>query len=171
MASEVVALYIHSSCSSRPEDEAPTAMVPVTSVEAVEGMGLRDDPRYFRKPPDAYERKRQVSLIDEGTIWRLEKKFGSIPSAFIKAQIVLAGDLFLPDLLDTKLMFDNQAELTVALARKPCFAMDLISAGLRTAMEGEQQGALARVTVGGHITVGSSVELVGEPALASPSRR
>lgn len=159
MQSRVVNLYVHSSRSSRPEDDKPTAMIPIDAVEAVQETGLREDSRYFRKPPEEYERKRQISLIDKGTLWRLEKQFETIPREFVKAQIVLEGDVFLPDLVGSQLVFDGEAELTISMPRKPCFAMDLIATGVRNAMENGQQGALARVTASGRIVVGSRVDV------------
>jgi len=145
-------------------------MLPLPSVEAVEGRGLREDARYFRRPPEAHERKRQVSLIDEGTIWRLERRFGAIPRAQIKAQIILEGEVFVPSIVGHRLQFGQGAELVVSMERQPCYAMDLIAPGLREAMESGRQGALAVVTRGGQIMVGSSVLVVGRDALAgSPS--
>lgn len=167
METKIAALYVHGPRSTRPEDSEPTPMISVGSVEAVEDMGLREDTRYFRRSPDAHERKRQVSLIDEGTIWRLEQDFGPIPREFIKTQIILEGELFLPGLVGSVLRFDDGPELTVALQRVPCYAMDLIAPGVRAAMEAGQQGALARVTASGRIIVGSSVRISeAEPALA-----
>jgi hypothetical protein len=166
MDTKIAALYVHGPRSTRPEDTNPTAMIPIHSVEAVEGMGLREDTRYFRRPPDAHERKRQVSLIDEGTIWRLEQRFGPISREFIKAQIILEGEIFLPGLVGSVLQLDGGAELTVALERVPCYAMDLIAPGVRAAMEAGQQGALARVTASGRIGVGSPVRITdAAPAL------
>ena len=168
MTATVSALFIHGPQSSLPKDPGPTAMIALDAVHAVEGMGLQEDRRYFRRPPDAHERKRQVSLIDEGTLLRLENRFGLIPRAFVKSQIVLAGDLFLPDMIGTVLRFTSGAELTVAVYRKPCFAMDLISPGLREAMEDGRQGALAKVRVSGVIALGDAVEVLQpatEPAL------
>jgi hypothetical protein len=111
-----------------------------------------------------------VSLIDEGTIWRHERVFGPIERSLIKAQIVLAGDLFLPRLIGRRLVFEGGAELVVSLAREPCFAMDLIAAGLREAMQGGQQGALGQVTRTGVIKVGQRVFL-GAPAEAAQAVR
>jgi MOSC domain-containing protein YiiM len=128
-------------------------------VEAVEGKGLRQDLRYFRRGDPGYNRQRQVSLIDEGTIWRHEAAFGPLDRSLIKAQIILAGDLRLPDLLGATLVFDGGAELTLSLPRKPCFAMDLIAAGLKDAMTEGNQGALARVTRSGVIRPGQRVVL------------
>ena len=154
MLARAANLYVHGLISSRPEDTEPTPMTPIAAVEAVEDMGLREDVRYFRPPPDGTERKRQVSLIDEGTIWRLESQFGPLARENIKAQIIIADEVFLPDLINRVLRFEGGAELTIAMARVPCFAMDLITPGMRDAMRGNQQGALARVTATGRIAVG-----------------
>jgi hypothetical protein len=143
-------------------------MLAMPRVEAVEGLGLRQDRRYYRPADPDRERKRQVSLIDEGTIRRLERRFGPIDRSLIKAQIVLEGDVFLPGMLEAALIFDGGAELTITLARRPCFAMDLIKPGLREAMEADQQGALARVTRTGIIAVGDAVRIL-HPAAVTDS--
>jgi hypothetical protein len=156
----VSGLYVHGPKESRPGDTTPTPMIAVQSVRAVEGMGLEEDPRYFHARRDGRERLRQVSLIDEGTIQRHEQWFGPIERAYIKAQIILAGDVFLPDLLGQRLRFASGAELTLTIYRQPCFEMDLIAAGLREAMQGRQQGALAKVTLTGTIRLGDIVTLV-----------
>jgi hypothetical protein len=163
----VANLYIHGLRSSQEGDTAPTPMLAMRQVEAVEGWGLRQDVRYFRPPDPGRERPRQVSLIDEGTIWRHEAVFGTIDRSAIKAQIILTGDVFLPDLLGAVLTFQGGAELTLCLFRKPCFAMDLIATGLREAMKDGNQGALARVTCSGVIAVGQEVRIV--PATEVPS--
>jgi hypothetical protein len=126
-------------------------------VEAVEGKGIRQDRRYFRQGDPGRERLRQVSLIDEGTIRRHEAVFGPLNRSLIKSQIVLAGDVFLPGLIDATLVFKGGAELCIAVEREPCFAMDLIAPGLREAMKGGHQGALAQVTRTGIIKVGQPV--------------
>jgi len=159
METSVARLFIHGPKSTRPDDVAPTPMAAVGSVEAVEGMGLREDARYFRRTTDAHDRKRQVSLIDEATVWDLERSFGPIPPEFIKAQIVLSGEIHLPSLVGSRLRFEGGSELRISIPRIPCYAMDLIHSGLRLAMEGGRQGALARVTVSGPIVVGQTVSL------------
>lgn len=164
MHSRVVGLYVHGPRGTGPDDVEPTPMMEIGSVEAVEGMGLREDARYFRRPPDSQERKRQVSLIDEGTIWRLECTFGPIPRATIKTQIILEGEVFLPGLIGETLKFGDGAEILVSLTRKPCYAMDLIAAGLRQAMESSQQGALARVTRTGPIVLNDEVSIIQSAA-------
>lgn len=164
LESTVVALYVHGMRSSRPEDTGPTPMLAMPRVEAVEGMGIRQDSRYFRKADPGRGRPRQVSLIDEGTIWRHEADFGPIQRNAIKAQIILEGDVHLPDLLDATLHIGDEAVLTVSKEREPCFAMDLIATGLREAMMGGEQGALARVTSSGLIAVGDRVVI--QPAVA-----
>lgn len=169
MHTTVVGLYIHGLRHTQDGDSAPTPMLAIPRVDAVEGMGLRQDTRYFRPADPGCERPRQVSLIDEGTIWRHEAIFGLIDRSFVKAQIVLGGDLFLPDFPGAVLSFDGGAELTLSFPRKPCEAMDLIHPGLREAMKGGQQGALARVTRTGIIALGAGVELM--PAARQPAQR
>jgi hypothetical protein len=163
----VVNLFIHGPRSSREGDTEPTPMHAIQQVDAVEGCGLRQDERYFRRADPGRERPRQVSLIDEGTIWRHERFFGSIDRSLIKAQIILAGDVFLPDLLSAVLSFEGGAELTVSIHRQPCFAMDLIAFGLREAMQAGHQGALARVTKSGVIAVGQEVQISGQLSAVS----
>lgn len=155
----VVALYIHGDRSSQPEDTKPTPMLSTHEVEAVEGKGLRQDLRYFRRGDPDRGRPRQVSLIDEGTIRRHEAVFGPIDRALVKSQVVLSGDLRMPDMLGATLAFEGGAEVTLSLPRKPCFAMDLIAPGLKEAMSDGNQGALARVTRTGVIRVGQRVFL------------
>jgi hypothetical protein len=155
----VAAIYIHGDRSSRPEDTEPTPMLAVHEVEAVEGRGLRQDRRYFRRGDPGRDRLRQVSLIDEGTIRRHEAAFGPLNRSFIKSQIILSGDIFLPEMIGATLSFEGGAELVLSIPREPCFAMDFIAEGLREAMQGGQQGALARVTRSGIITAGQRVTL------------
>ena len=157
----VANLFIHGMQSSRPEDTRPTPMLAMSRLEAVQDWGIKQDTRYFRPPDPGRERLRQVSLIDEGTIRRHEAIFGPIDRSLIKAQIVVAGDIFLPDLLDSVLVFEGGAELTLSKVREPCFAMDLIAAGLREAMRPRQQGVLARVTRSGIIHMGQKISLRG----------
>lgn len=166
----VAALFIHGDRSSRPEDTAPTPMLSLTEVEAVDGCGLRQDRRYFTAGDPGRERVRQVSLIDEGTIQRHEAKFGPIPWNTIKAQIVLSGDVHLSDLVGATITFESGAELTISRHRDPCFAMDLIATGLREAMQNGEQGALARVTATGIIAVGMAATVVPAGAQVGAAR-
>jgi hypothetical protein len=141
-------------------------MLALPQVEAVEGLGVRQDTRYFRPSDPGRERRRQVSLIDEGTILRHENAFGPINRAFIKAQIVLAGEVYLPGLLRQYLLFADGAELVLTLPRKPCYAMDLIAPGLKNAMEANEQGAMAMVTRSGLIAVGQTVVISHQRAIS-----
>lgn len=158
METRIVALYIHGDISTRPEDTAATPMLAMPSLELVEHRGIRQDRRFFR--PASPARKRQVSLIDEGTIQRHEAEFGPINRAFVKSQVILEGDLRLPDLLGSVLVFAGGAEITLAIGREPCYAMDLIAPGLRSAMEDGEQGALGKVTRSGTISVGDRVSVM-----------
>jgi hypothetical protein len=155
METRIAALYIHGDISTRPEDVAPTPMLAMPSLDLVEHRGIRQDRRFFRPANPA--RKRQVSLIDEGTIQRHEAVFGSINRAFIKSQIILAGDIRLPELLGCVLNFESGAEVSLAVPREPCYAMDLIAQGLREAMQHGEQGALGKVTRSGVVSVGDRV--------------
>jgi hypothetical protein len=155
----VAALFIHGDHSSRPEDGAPTSMLSMQRVEAVTGRGIRQDRRFFRPADIGRDRKRQVSLIDEGTIRRHETRFGPIERRFIKAQIVLEGDVRLPDFIGHVLDFERGPQLVLAIHREPCYAMDFIAPGLKDAMEDGEQGALARVIRDGEIWVGQRVVL------------
>lgn len=159
----VAALFIHGDRSSRPEDHTFTPMLALEQIDAIEGWGVRQDPRYFHRPIEGQDRKRQVSLIDEGTIERHEKSFGPIPRNAVKSQIVLAGVVPLPELIGATLVFDSGAELTISIKREPCFAMDFIADGLRLAMRDGHQGALARVTAGGTIRVHAPVTIIPAP--------
>jgi hypothetical protein len=158
METRITQLYIHGDLSSRPEDTEPTPMLSMTSLELVEHRGIRQDTRFFRRADPS--RKRQVSLIDEGTIQRHEALFGPINRAFIKSQVVLDGDIRLPDLLGATLVFESGAEIVLTIDREPCFAMDLIAMGLQQAMMDGEQGALGKVTRSGIMTVGDRVSIV-----------
>lgn len=158
----VAALYIHGDRSPDSDATGPVPMLAMPSIEAVQGRGIRQDRRYFRPVYEGRERKRQVSLIDEGTIARHESRFGPIDRSYIKAQVILAGDIYLPDLIGLILRFEEGAELLISKDRDPCFQMDLIYPGLRAAMENGQQGALAMVTGTGSISVGQRV-LIARP--------
>lgn len=157
----VAALFLHGPHPSEQGDPAPTPMRAVREAEAVAARGLRGDTRYFRGTRrDGGENLRQVSLIDEGTLARHEERFGPIPWETVKSQIVLAGDLRLPDLLGRQIVFgegEDAAILELTIPRQPCYAMDLIVPGLREAMKEGEQGALARVVRGGPIHVGQAV--------------
>lgn len=133
-------------------------MLAMPSLELVEHRGILQDARFFR-PADP-TRKRQVSLIDEGTIGRHEALFGPINRAFIKSQVVLAGDVRLPDLLGAALVFESGAEIVLSVHREPCFAMNLIAPGLQQAMRDGEQGALGKVTRSGIIAVGDRVTIM-----------
>jgi hypothetical protein len=173
MFTRVVGLYVHSDRSSRPEDTTPMPMLAMPRVDAVTDRGIRQDRRYFRRPDPGRVRPRQVSLIDEGTILRHAERFGPIDRSLVKAQIILEGDVYLPDLLGSRLVFEDGPEFVLSLERDPCFAMDLIAFGLRQAMEGGQQGALARVTADGPIWVGQAVNIEVSsttPAVVEASR-
>jgi hypothetical protein len=166
METRIVGLYIHGDISTRPEDRAPTPMLAMPSLDLVEHRGIKQDRRFFR--PINPGRKRQVSLIDEGTIHRHEAVFGPINRSFIKSQIILAGDLRLPDLLGSVLVFQTGAEITLAIGREPCYAMDLIAPGLRAAMEDGEQGALGKITRSGIISLGDRVSVM--PAIWASER-
>ncbi|MDB5076176.1 MAG: hypothetical protein JWO42_2355, partial [Chloroflexi bacterium] len=108
------------------------------------------------------ENKRQVSLIDEGTLERHFRQFGPFPLEFVKSQILLDGDIQLPDLLGREVVFgegDDAVVLQLTIKRDPCEAMDLIAPGLREAMKDGEQGALARVVRGGRIVLGQKVTI------------
>ena len=157
LSTSVAALFIHGERGTRRGDATPTPMLAVHEVEAVTGWGIRQDARFFRPPDPGRPRVRQVSLIDEGTIGRHEQRFGPIPWRLVKSQMVLKGDIHLPDMIGAVLEFEDGPALTVAIARDPCFAMDLIAPGMKDAMEDGEQGALAQVTRDGLIRVGQSV--------------
>jgi|GEM_PF-516809 hypothetical protein len=159
----VAGLYLHGPRPAVAGDAAPTPMVVVPEVEAIARVGLRGEARHMReRRPDEQESKRQVSLIDAGTLARHAERFGGFPMEFVKSQIVLAGSISLPDLLGHYLVFgaaEDAAVLQLTIRRDPCEAMDLIAPGLRLAMAGGQQGALARVVRGGRIALGQSVTI------------
>jgi hypothetical protein len=157
METRIVGLYIHGDISTRPEDASPTPMLAMPSLELVEHRGIRQDRRFFR--PSNPARKRQVSLIDEGTIARHEAVFGTINRAWIKSQVILEGDIHLPHLLGAVLTFECGAAIELTIAREPCYAMDLIAKGLQEAMKDGEQGALGRVIRSGRIAVGDRVTI------------
>jgi hypothetical protein len=161
MATTVVALFLHGPRASMPGDSEPTPMIAVQEVDAVAAVGLQGEPpRHVRHQPDGRESKRQVSLIDEGTLKRHHERFGQFPVEFVKSQVVLAGDVPLPALLGRALVFgtgDDAAILELTIRRDPCEEMELIAPGLREAMKNGEQGALARVVRGGRIAIGQTV--------------
>ena len=161
LTTTVQAIYLHGPRPTKQGDVEPTPMIAVAEVEALAGRGLRGDTRYLRATRrDGSENLRQVSLIDAGTLARHEARFGTLAWELVKSQIVLAGDLRLPDLLGRRLVFgegDEAAILELTIKRDPCFAMDLIHTGLREAMRDGEQGALARVLHGGPIRVGMAL--------------
>jgi hypothetical protein len=157
----IVALFLHGPRPTMAGDTEPTPMIAVPDAEALAGIGLRGEPpRHVRMHPDGLESKRQVSLIDEGTLRRHYRRFGDFPLAFVKSQVVLAGGLYLPGLLGRQLIFgegDEAVVLELTVRRDPCEAMDLIYPGLREAMKNGEQGALARVVRGGRLATGQTV--------------
>ena len=167
LTTSVRALFLHGPVGHGLHDAAPIPMIAVQSVEAVAGRGLRGDTRFFKPARrGGGESLRQVSLIDEGTMTRHEARFGALPWDAIKAQIFLAGDLRLADLLGSTLVFgegDAAAVLELTIQRQPCEAMEVIAPGLREAMKDGEQGALARVVRGGLLTVGQQVVVHPRP--------
>ena len=155
----IVALYVHGERSSRPEDTEPTPMLSIERAESVPERGIRQDRRFFRPADPGRVRKRQVSLIDEGTIRRHEARFGPFDWRFVKSQIVLSGDVRLSEMIGAVIEFDGGPEMVIALEREPCYAMDLIAPGLKNAMEDGEQGVLAMVTRGGELYRGQSVTI------------
>ncbi|MGH2443478.1 MAG: hypothetical protein ACRDFX_09980 [Chloroflexota bacterium] len=159
----VAAIYIHGDRKSLPVDTDPTPMLSMPQVNAHKGRGLMEDKRYFRPRVEGLIRRRQVSLIDEATIQRHERVFGPIAWNLVKSQIILAGEVPLSQYLGATLSFEDGPDLLLSLEREPCYAMDLIHHGLREAMKGGLQGALALVTSDGPIKVDQRV-LVRIPA-------
>ena len=161
LTTTVVALFLHGPRASMPGDTEPTPMIAVREVDAIAGAGLEGEaPRHFRQRTDGIESKRQISLIDEGTLKRHYERFGEFPVGFVKSQVVLAGEIHLPDLLGRELVFgegDEAVVLELSIRRDPCEEMELITPGLREAMKNGEQGALARVVRGGHLVVGQTV--------------
>jgi hypothetical protein len=164
LTASVLALFVHGPRQTMPGDTEPTPMIGVPEVEALAGLGLQGEPpRHLRRLADGRESKRQVSLIDEGTLRRHRRQFGEFPLAVVKSQVVLEGDLYLPDLLGRLIVFGEApgaAVLELTIRRDPCEAMDLIASGLRRAMQDGEQGALARVVCGGRIVVGQTVKVL-----------
>jgi hypothetical protein len=165
ITTSVRALFLHGPRPSEPSDPAPTPMIAVARTMALTGLGLEGDARYLSATRrNGSENLRQVSLIDEGTLARLIDRFGPFPLEFVKSQIILAGKVRLSEYLGHRVTFgegEDAAILELTIHRQPCFAMDLIRPGLKTAMEGGEQGALARVTRGGLIEVGMPVAVLG----------
>jgi len=165
ITTSVRALFLHGPRPSEPSDPAPTPMIAVARTMALTGLGLEGDDRYLSATRrNGSENLRQVSLIDEGTLARLVERFGPFPFEFVKSQIVLAGEARLSDYLGHRIRFgegDGSAILELTIHRQPCYAMDLIRPGLKAAMEGGEQGALARVRRGGLIEVGMPVTVLG----------
>jgi hypothetical protein len=159
----IAALYVHGPRPSMDGDTAPTPMIAVEYVDAIAGVGLQGVARHMRKPgPTGKENMRQVSMIDVATVARHRARFGDFPMEWVKSQLVLAGDVHLPDYLGREVIVgdgDDSVVLQLTIKRDPCEAMDLISPGLRAAMADGEQGALARVVRGGRITLGQKVTI------------
>lgn len=168
--SHVLALYVHGDRPSRPQDTEPTPMLSVEHVDVVRERGIRQDRRFFRPADPGRVRKRQVSLIDEGTILRHEARFGPFDRRFVKSQVVLSGNVHLPSMIGATLEFEDGPCLVVSLEREPCFAMNLIAPGLQDAMKGGEQGALAIVTEGGRLYLGQPVTIRAPTTVESRRR-
>jgi MOSC domain-containing protein YiiM len=147
--------------------EPGAALQTVEAVEAVEGKGILDEPRYFgRVSRDTGQpARRQITLIEREQIAEHAAGLGlpSISPGAVRSNIETTG-INLISLIGREVEI-GQAVLRLYAARDPCAKMDAICQGLRERMMEQRQGVLAEVVRSGRIAVGDSIR----PCLDRPS--
>ena len=148
----VCSLHLHPEIAGGP-------MRVVKSVEAIQGMGLQGDSRYYgRLARDTNKPSvRQISLIEREQIDTHARALGlkDIPAGAVRANIETDG-LDLVALVGKRLRV-GEAVLLVCEPREPCAKMDAICQGLRDLMRKNKQGVLAQVIESGRITEGDPI--------------
>ena len=150
----VASLHLHPPVGGEPLTSAP-------SIEVVEEMGIRGEPRYFgRRSLVGQPTTRQVSLIEREQIAEHASMLGvaAISPGAVRANIETLGINLVP--LVGKSIQIGTAILYITKPRDPCEKMDRICRGLRKLMEHDKQGVLARVIQSGTIRVGDLIILV-----------
>lgn len=150
----VASLHLH------PEQRG-AAFSTVEEIEVAEGLGIKDNPRYFaRTSRSGGYSKRQVSLIEREQIAEHAVVLGlkSIPPGVVRANIETSG-INLIALIGQQVQI-GEAILFFYEGRTPCEKMDLICPGLRDLMSNNRQGVMAQVIRPGRIRVGDSISTV-----------
>jgi MOSC domain-containing protein YiiM len=134
----------------------------VEEVEAVEGMGLSGDHRYFgRKSKETgLPTRRQVSLIEREQVAEHAQALGigEIAPGLVRSNIETEGVRWV-QLVGNRVQV-GEAVLHIAVPRDPCAKMDAVCQGLRARMMNDQQGVLAEVLRSGKIRVGDAISLL-----------
>jgi MOSC domain-containing protein YiiM len=130
-------------------------MEPVTTARLIAEFGLEGD-----KHASAASR-RQVLIADKEAL----DAVGVTPGT-IKENITVEGlnAMRLPP--GSRVRLGESAVIEIASICEPCFRMDEIRDGLRLELEG-RRGMLATVVAGGAISVGDSITVEQQEALAS----
>src|SRR5438874_709504 len=119
----------------------------VQAVEAVEGKGILDNPRYFARTSKStgQANRRQVSLIEREQIAEHAATLSlrSIPPGAVRSNIETSG-VDLVSLVGREVQIGT-AVLLLYAPRDPCEKMDRICQGLREQMMNNRQGVLAEV--------------------------
>jgi MOSC domain-containing protein YiiM len=153
----VASLHLHPIRGGEP-------MTSATSIEVVEEMGIRGEPRYFgRRSLSGRPGSRQVSLIESEQIAEPAAALGveCISPGGVRANIETFGIKLVP--LVGKSIQIGSAVLLITQPRDPCEKMDRICQGLRKLMENDKQGVLARVVRSGTIRVRDLIRLLTVP--------
>jgi MOSC domain-containing protein YiiM len=150
----VVSLHLHPAESGRP-------LLPVETIEIVEGKGVAGDARYFgRLSRDSGQpSRRQVTLIEREQIAEHAAGLGlpAIAPGAVRSNIETAG-INLIALLGREIEI-GEAVLRLYAPRDPCAKMDAICQGLRERMMNRRQGVMAEVVRSGRIRVGDPIRL------------
>jgi MOSC domain-containing protein YiiM len=150
----VASLHLHPSESGAP-------LQSVSSIEMVEGKGIRNEPRYFGRISrrTGEPSRRQVSLIEREQIAEHAAALGlqTIAPGAVRANIETLG-MNLVGLIGSEVEI-GEAVLFLYEARDPCSQMDAICQGLRELMLDQRQGVMAEVRRGGTIRVGDAIRV------------
>lgn len=120
-------------------------MQPQASLDAVTGLGIRGDVAYGKS-------RRQVLLMDEETLSTLALAPGTVRENIVTQNLSFDG--LVPG--DRLRVGDVLLEITGPCT--PCDFIDTIRPGLRREIDG-RRGLLARVALGGTISIGSPIQL------------
>ncbi len=147
----VASIHLHPAASH-------ASLQSIDSTEAVAGMGLRGDVRYFgRRRRTGEPSRRQVTLIERETIASHVAALGlaGIPPGVARSNIETEG-INLIDLIGRQVRV-GEALLEFIEPREPCEQMDAIAPGLRARMTPPHQGVIAIVLQSGLIRVGDPI--------------
>lgn len=134
----------------------------VQLIEAIQGKGILDEPRYFERISRRTGRpsRRQVSLIEREQIAAHAAALGleSIAPGAVRANIETQG-IDLIDHVGQQVQIGD-AVLLLYEPRTPCEKMDAICRGLRDLMKNNRQGVLAEVLRSGCIRTGDTIAVL-----------